>query len=86
MGEARRRGTYVERRAYALARRMAWDKQQAEERERLRIERRRIASERQKLLTPQQRKEAVLTTELLHALIGAAAFAAPPLYAVKRRP
>lgn len=77
MGEARRRGTRDERVAQSIARREAWEKQQAAERARLRAERQRLEAERLKLRSPQERKEAVFiandrhaTSALLHALLA----------------
>ena len=62
MGEAKRRGTFEQRVAQAAERKKERERIEAEELARLRSERRRQASERQKLLGKHERKEAVLTT------------------------
>lgn len=77
MGEAKRRGSLEDRKANAIARRQAEEARRAEQRARRAAELRAQASERQKLLSPQERKEAVLTVGggheanmLLAAMIG----------------
>lgn len=67
MGEAKRRGTFEERKAQGIARRAAEEARAAEERARIKVERRRQASERQKLLRPQERKERVLVVDDGHS-------------------
>lgn len=60
MGEAKRRGSFEDRKAHSIARQQAEETRRAEERARIDVERRRLAAERLKLLSPQERKEAVL--------------------------
>jgi hypothetical protein len=76
VGEAKRRGTFEQRKEQGIARRQAEEAAAAEERARIRAQERMRASERQKLLGPQARREAVLATggTHLHAMLMAAAF------------
>lgn len=77
MGEAKRRGSFEERKAQSVVRQQAEDARRAEQRAMMAAERRAQAAERQKLLGPQELKEAVLTAGgaqeanmLLAAIIG----------------
>lgn len=84
MGEAKRRGTFEQRKAQSAIRRQEEDARRAEERATRAVERRRQASERQKLLSPQERKEAVMSRMDVAALLGIAMGAAAPLLVVDR--